>query len=145
MPTDAKTIADYDGNSAAFQARTLGIDMTHLHAPFLRELPPGSHVLDLGCGVGRDARAFLAEGHTVTAVDASSEMVRIATEVTGRPALHMRFDELPFVKEFDGVWACASLLHVPKAEMPAVLARVARSLRLGGVLQLSVKYGESEG
>ena len=145
MPTDAKTIADYDGNSAAFQARTLGIDMTHLHAPFLRELPPGSHVLDLGCGVGRDARAFLAEGHTVTAVDASSEMVRIATEVTGRPALHMRFDELPFVEEFDGVWACASLLHVPKAEMPAVLARVARSLRLGGVLQLSVKYGESEG
>ncbi|MEO2006682.1 MAG: hypothetical protein ABGY41_21605 [Candidatus Poribacteria bacterium] len=62
MPTDAKTIAHYDDNSAAFQARTLDIDMTHLRAPFLRELPPGSHVLDLGCGVGRDARAFLAAG-----------------------------------------------------------------------------------
>ncbi|MEO2006681.1 MAG: class I SAM-dependent methyltransferase, partial [Candidatus Poribacteria bacterium] len=72
-------------------------------------------------------------------------MVRIATEVMGRPALQMRFDELPFVEEFDGVWAYASLLHAPKAEMPAVLARVARSLRPGGVLQLSVKYGEGEG
>jgi len=119
--------------------------MARLHAPFPRELDPGARILDIGCGVGRDARAFLAAGHDVTAVDASHEMARIATDVTGQPALRMRFDEMEFLDEFDGVGACASLLHVPKDDMSDILARVVRSLRVGGVLQLSVKYGETEG
>ena len=141
---NAATVAYYDDNSAAFAARTLNIPMGHVQASFLRELAPGSRILDLGCGAGRDSRAFLAAGYSVTAVDASSEIVRIASEVTGQDALQMRFEELEFVEEFDGVWAAASLLHVRREDMPGILARVVRSLRRGGVLQLSVVYGQGE-
>ncbi len=140
----AATVSYYDDNAAEFASRTLSIDLGHLRAPLLKELAPASRILDLGCGVGRDARAFLAAGHSVTAVDASREMVRIATENTGQPAQQMRFDEMEFEEEYDGVWACASLLHAPKDEMPDILARVARSLRACGVAQLSVKYGDGE-
>ena len=138
------TVAYYDRNSQAFCDRTLGIDMSHLHKDFLRSLAPGAHILDLGCGVGRDTKAFLDAGYTVTALDASAEMVRIASEVTRQPATQMRFEGMKFVEEFDGVWACASLLHVARAELPAVLDRVARSMRAGGVLHISVKHGEHE-
>ncbi len=88
-------------------------------------------ILDAGCGSGRDAKAFLERGYTVSAFDASPVLARLATVHTGLP-------------RFDGIWACASLLHVPLADLPDVFQRLDRALKPGGVLYASWKSGQGE-
>jgi SAM-dependent methyltransferase len=115
-----------------------------LYEPFLRHLPPEAHILDAGCGSGRDTKAFLARGYRVTAIDASPILARLATAFTGQHCEVIPFQELTFRKEFDGVWACASLLHIPKGEMHDVIPRFIHALKPGGVIYLSLKEGYGE-
>ena len=114
------------------------------YAPFLTLVAEGGHILDTGCGVGRDARVFLQRGYRVTAFDASAEMARRASERAGIPVAVRRFQEMEHREEFDGLWACASLLHVPRVEIEEVFARCVRALRPGGGWYLSFKTGEGE-
>ena len=79
------------------------------------------------------------------AVDGSPELCRIAAEFTGLPVRCMRFEELSAVAEYDGIWACSSILHVPSVQLPALLAKMAAALKDGGVIYTSFKYGEGEG
>ena len=102
-------------------------------------------VLDLGCGTGRDTQAILEAGFGVTAIDGSAEMAAEARKRTGRPVLVMLFEDMPFNQEFDGVWASASLLHVPRAGLPDVLRRVHTALKPGGWLEAGFKSGGHEG
>jgi SAM-dependent methyltransferase len=138
------TVDFYDAHAGAFAADTLGVDMGPLYEPFLVLVRSGGHILDAGCGPGRDARAFHDMGYRVTAFDASTEMARLAAEHLGEPVQVLRLQDLAAEDEFDGVWACASLLHVPAAEMTGVLARLARALRPGGALFVSFKLGAGE-
>jgi SAM-dependent methyltransferase len=135
----------YNERAAMFARDTLDLDMGPFYAPFLERIPTGGHILDAGCGPGRDSRAFLARGYEVTACDAAAAMVAMASALIGRPVLHLRFQELAFTETFDGIWACASLLHVPRAEMDDVLGRLAQGLVPGGILFASFKYGAGEG
>jgi SAM-dependent methyltransferase len=137
------SIAFYDRNAARFAADTGELDMSALHERFLRRLPPEGRILDAGCGVGRDALAFAGRGFAVVAFDASAEMVRLARERLGSPTevRRMRFDEVAWRDEFDGIWACASLLHVPASAFPTVAARMAIALRPSGVCYMSFKHG----
>src|SRR5262245_22485962 len=123
------TVAYYDRHADSFVQDTLGVDMTALYKPFLALVPAGGHILDAGCGSGRDAREFKRRGYAVTAFDASPELVRLATGVIGQPVEVLRFQDMPFEEEFDGVWACASLVHVPAAEIEAVFANLIRADR----------------
>ncbi len=134
----------YDEHADEFYALSVGADMTALRDAFLAHLPPGTRILDAGCGSGRDSRAFLDRGFRVTALDASAAMVARASALLDQPVLHMRFADLTFDEAFDGIWACASLLHVPRAEMPTVLDRLGRALAPGGVLFASFKWGDGE-
>jgi len=134
----------YDANAEAFRQRTFGNDLTALYDPFTSLLPAGGHILDAGCGPGRDALAFLRRGFRVTAIDASPAMVELASQATGQPALLLRFEEIEFEASFDGIWACASLVHVPRAAIDGVLARLSRALVSGGVLYASLKCGDGE-
>ncbi len=134
----------YDEHADEFYALSVGADMTALHDAFLAHLPPGARILDAGCGSGRDSRAFLDRGFRVTALDASAAMVARASALLDQPVLHLRFEDLAFDEAFDGIWACASLLHVPRAEMPTVLDRLARALVPRGVLFASFKWGDGE-
>jgi SAM-dependent methyltransferase len=134
----------YDLNAEAFRQRTLDCDLAPLHDAFLSRLAPGAHILDAGCGPGRDTLAFLERGFRVTAIDASAAMVELATRATGQPARQLRFEEIELEDSFDGVWANASLVHVPQRDIDDVLCRLARSLRPGGVLHVSVKSGDGE-
>jgi SAM-dependent methyltransferase len=118
--------------------------MEAVYEPFLKLLPEGAHVLDAGCGSGRDSRSFLEKGYEVTAFDASEALVALASEHAGIPVLRMRFDELRFEESFDGVWACASLLHVPQSEMDGAISNLSRSLKPGGVFYASFRYGDGE-
>lgn len=146
MTSPDDTVAYYDRNAERFAADTGRLDMSALHERFLRHMPAGGRILDAGCGVGRDALAFAERGYSVVAFDASAEMVRLARERTAGRAeiLQMRFEDVAWRKEFDGIWACASLLHVPETELPAVARRLASALRPGGVIYMSFKYGAGE-
>jgi SAM-dependent methyltransferase len=142
----ADTVAYYDRRAAEFSAQTAGLDMSALHDRFLRHVPPGGRILDAGCGVGRDALAFVERGFAVVAFDASVEMVRLARErVAGRAEVqHMRFEDVAWLEEFDGIWACASLLHAPIAQFRGIAGRFITALRLGGLWYMSFKFGVGE-
>jgi SAM-dependent methyltransferase len=114
-------------------------------AAFLQGLAPGARILELGCGAGRDSEAILARGFQLDATDGVPEIAREAEERIGRPVRVMRFDELDAIDGYDGVWAHASLLHVPRAALPGVLSLVFRALKPGGVHFASFKGGGCEG
>ena len=128
----------YEDKAEEYLARTSQLDMESLYKPFLELIPAGGTILDAGCGPGRDVLAFLKQGFRVTAFDASEKMVEIASTQTGVAALQMRF------QEFDGIWACASLLHVPFCELEDVLTRFRRALKTGGICFMSFKQGNGE-
>ena len=138
------TVAYYDSNAARFCQDTLALDMRELYRPFLALMPPRGRILDAGSGSGRDSLAFINMGYEVVSIDASIEMVKATTKLTGQPAIHMPFDEITFENEFDGIWACASVLHVPRQELASVLRKLGRAVRRGGPIYMSFKYGDSE-
>jgi SAM-dependent methyltransferase len=139
-----KSATYYDLNAEEFFAATVSADMAETRDRFLYYLPLGGHVLDAGCGSGRDALAFLDAGYQVTAFDASKALVARATDHTGLPVLHMTFEEMTWIGDFDGVWACASLLHVHQAELPKIMTKLSVALKPQGVLYGSFKYGVGE-
>ncbi|RNE89723.1 bifunctional 2-polyprenyl-6-hydroxyphenol methylase/3-demethylubiquinol 3-O-methyltransferase UbiG [Marichromatium sp. AB31] len=138
------TLDYYNTHASAFFAATHDVDMEPLYARFLAHVPPGGRLLDAGCGSGRDTRAFLERGYTVTAFDASPTLATLATAHCGIDVEIRRFQEIEWSATFDGIWACASLLHVSLTELPAALYRLARSLKPAGVLYASFKYGTGE-
>jgi SAM-dependent methyltransferase len=134
----------YDQHAEEFYTATVNLNMEELYRPFLKLIPPGGNILDAGCGSGRDSLHFKKNGYLVKSFDSSEELVRLATELIGQPVLLMSFDDLVFQNEFDGIWACASLLHVRKIELRETLSRLASALKPQGVLYASYKYGDTE-
>ena len=139
-----ETLAYYDQNAADFFSNTVNVDMTSLHDRFLSTVSPGGMVLDAGCGSGRDAKSFLTRGFRVAAFDASSELARMASEHTGIDIAVRRFSDVREQCCYDGVWACASLLHLPQVDIPAALERLWATLKPGGTFYLSFKLGVGE-
>jgi len=138
------TIRYYNENARAYFDSTVTLDMSNLYGPFLKHLRPGSKVLDAGCGSGRDSLFFKNQGFQVTAFDASKEMVKLASELLDQKVLLMSFEDLSLTEQYDGIWACASLLHVEKAKLSRVVAELAKHLKDGGVFYISFKYGREE-
>ncbi|SDX89426.1 Methyltransferase domain-containing protein [Allochromatium warmingii] len=134
----------YETHAATFFAETCAVDMEPLYRRFLPYVCPAGHLLDAGCGSGRDARAFRERGYTVTACDASPTLAALAATYIGIPVAVCRLQDVAWSETFDGIWACASLLHVPQLELAAVMQRLARALKPAGVLYVSFKYGVGE-
>ncbi len=134
----------YNMHADDFFKGSVDADMSEWRNRFIKYLPDGGRVLDAGCGSGRDSKAFIMQGYSVVAIDASREMCLRASELLGQEVWQMRFDEMSFDDEFDGVWACASLLHVPISEMADVLKKIKHGLRPEGIFYASFKYGEGE-
>lgn len=135
--------AYYETHATDYCKRTASLDLKALYESFLNQLPLGSHILDAGCGSGRDGAVFVSRGYRVTAIDASPAMVEAAHQ-RGLDAQLLIFQEMEFDACFDGIWACASLLHVPHSEMADVLRRFARALKSKGILYVSLKDGKGE-
>ncbi len=132
-----RTLGHYDATAASFWEGTRTHDVSQNYAALLEAIgkPAPLRILDLGCGPGRDLIAFRAMGHTAVGLDGSAEFVAMARKHSGAEVLHQRFDALDLPKEsFDGVFANASLFHVPRAVLPDVLARLRTCLVPGGVL-----------
>ena len=117
---------------------------TH-HDEFLKNLHDNACILDAGCGSGRDAKLFKNLGYNVMAIDGSAEMCKLASKHSGVNVKHMQFQEIDFKNKFDGIWASASLLHVPTEEIEDVLKRLKDALKQNGILYASFKYGDFEG
>lgn len=140
-----QTVRYYDEHAATFSQGSLNLDIGHLYAEFLPLLSPGGTILDAGCGSGRDSAFFKQKGFIVTAFDASAELAALASAHIGESVKVMSFLELESADEFDGVWACASLLHLPNDLVGEALRRLGRSLKSGGFLYASFRYGEFVG
>lgn len=133
----------YDKFAQTFFDSTVLADMGDARDRFLQHIPLGGAILDAGCGSGRDARAFSRAGFKVTAYDASAGMVRLAREYSKLPVRQLTFEQMQWLSEFDGIWACASLLHVPRKDLPDTFRRFGLALKAGGRWYLSMKYGVS--
>jgi SAM-dependent methyltransferase len=131
----------YDENYQEYFKNTIDADMSEMIERFLSYLKPGARILDAGCGVGRDTKVFMQKGYEVEAFDSSIQMVRLSSEYTGQMTRFLRFEDMDYVDEFDGIWACASLLHVSRKDLPDVFRRLERALKKGGVLYASFKVG----
>jgi SAM-dependent methyltransferase len=112
---------------------------------FLALLPPGGSILELGCGAGNHSAEMLASGFKVRATDGSPEMAEIASRRLGQDVDAMRFDQLDENEAYDGVWASACLLHVPRDELVGILARIHRALKREGAFYASYKIGDGDG
>ena len=139
------TLDYYNQNARSYTSATQALDFRSIQEHFLSCMPQPARILDFGCGSGRDTGYFLNRGFQVDAIDGSSEMCRIAGEYTGIPIRQMLFQELDTVDTYDGIWACASILHLPKGELSDVFDRMAVALRKNGILYASFKYGSFEG
>jgi superfamily II DNA or RNA helicase/SOS-response transcriptional repressor LexA len=124
-----------------FFESTVGVDMSPIRERFAALLVAGARVLDAGCGSGRDAKAFAQDGFRVSAFDASPELALRASTHCGFAVEVRSFRDVDEVNAYDGIWCCASLLHVAPEEMPGVVSRLWAALAPGGVLYASFKRG----
>ncbi len=134
----------YKRFAAEFFSSTVGVDMTPIHQRFLAGLQPHAHILDAGCGSGRDAKAFAEAGFRVSAFDASEELAELASAHCGFEVAVRRFEDVHETAQYDGIWCCASLLHVAAVDQPNTLTRLWQALRPSGRMYLSFKHGVGE-
>ena len=128
MKTDTnKTLRYYENHADAFIAQTAKFEFTKIQDRFLELLNPGAWSLDFGCGSGRDTKYFLSKGFRVDATDGSAELCKSAGALTGIPVKQMLFSELDAVGVYDGVWACSSILHLPKNELKDVFIKMIKA------------------
>ena len=138
------TLDYYNKNSEEYFNSTLNVDMTNTYKEFLKLVPEGGKILDLGCGSGRDSMNFMKLGYEVTSVDGSKELAKKASALLGKEVIVSTFEELELKEKFHGIWACASLLHIKREDLKTVLNNLYNNLDDNGVFYMSFKYGEKE-
>lgn len=142
--SDQATLDFYQREAPTYVANSKG-GISRWLDDFARALPAGARVLELGCGGGGNAEKLLAQGFNVDATDGTPAMAAKAEERLGRTVKVMRFDELSDVSTYNGIWANASLLHVPRAALGDVLALVLEALKPGGLFFANYKVGRGPG
>lgn len=138
------TLSWYKENAKDFVAKTVDVDMSEHYRSFLEYVPAGGYIMDLGCGAGGAALYFTQRNYRVLAVDGCEELCEYTRLRVGCDVRAIRFEELDYEDSFDGVWACASLLHLRKSELPQVIRLIRRALKKRGVFYASFKYGDFE-
>jgi len=141
-----KTIETYEALAEDFTREHSDINEIKPVADYFIRNLKGRKVLDIGCGPGRDSKYFSENGLDVTGIDATANFIKIASKNAPRAKfIKMDMRSLDFPENsFDGIWACASFLHIPKAEAEKTLLGFRRILRPEGLLYVSVKQGTEE-
>jgi 2-polyprenyl-3-methyl-5-hydroxy-6-metoxy-1,4-benzoquinol methylase len=134
----------YNQKSNDYFKATVDADMTSVQEKFLAYIPKGGSILDAGCGSGRDTKSFIDMGYQVTAFDASESLCLLASKHTGIKVIHSTFIEFTSSEKFDGIWACASLLHVPRDQLSKTLAHLSKYLKTSGHIYCSFKLGNND-
>lgn len=146
-PHEQITISEYQLSANSFREGTWNHDVSQNRDALVAAMPknPGK-ILDLGCGPGRDLVAFKELGHDVVGLDATPAFVEMARTASGCEVWQQCFESLDLPPEtFDGVFANASLIHVPRSAALAVLKNLWGTLVPGGAMVMSVARGEGEG
>ena len=139
------TLGYYDNHADEFYKSTVNVEFATMQKHFLSKLKVGSHILDFGCGSGRDTKYFLEQGYSVEAIDGSAQLCKLASEYTGIEVKKMFFQELKEVNRYDGIWACSSILHLSITELADVMRRMEVALKENGIIYTSFKYGNFSG
>lgn len=139
-----QTLLFYETNAQLYAEQTRGIDLSHLYEPFLTAVTKGGKILDIGCGAGRDLKRFAEEGFEAVGIDPSEKLAAMAIEFSGCKVLVSEVQDLNFVEEFDGAWACASLIHLPRRQLSGALEKIFSALKPRGVLLVSMQMGSGE-
>ena len=137
------TLKYYNVNAEKFSAGTIDAGMEQLQNEFLSYIPEGGTILDLGCGSGRDSKAFLDKGYDVIAIDGSEELCKLAESYIGKPVICTTFQEYVPDTELNGIWACSTLLHLEKDDIHDVVKKLTNYLKKGGCFYMSFKYGDT--
>jgi SAM-dependent methyltransferase len=141
---DDPTRRFYATNAATYADFTISPSALRLER-FLSRLPENADILELGCGNGRDSGFMIERGYRVTPTDGTAEMAAEASRRLGIRVDVLDFRDIAYDLAFDGIWANACLLHVPRAKLGLILARIHAALRPGGVFYASFKAGKAEG
>lgn len=136
-------IGYYDIHAKSYFDSTVALKVDEVMQRFLTYAPAAGHFLDAGCGSGRDTVAFLEKGYQVTAFDASASLAKLATQHCGQEVLNMTFDDVQWTNAFEGVWACASLVHLKSEELSRALSNLTRALKHDGAFFFCMKAGTS--
>lgn len=139
------TLDYYNQKASAFSDSTQTINFSSIQQDFCRYVPKGGKILDLGCGAGRDSKAFLDAGYDVTAIDGSEELCKVASKFIGKDVECIIFQDYEPKTMFDGIWACATLLHLSKEDIVLVMNKLAKNLKKDGCFYASFKYGDFSG
>lgn len=139
------TLEYYNQQAEQFVQGTVDVEFSHLQNQFIEMLPAGGTILDLGCGSGRDSKAYKKAGFKVIAVDGSESLSKIASEYIGQEVLCAKFQNLCIQEPLDGVWACATLLHLEKEDVISTMQKLSKNLVSGGIFYVSFKYGHFSG
>lgn len=135
----------YNRYAVPYYEETVDVDMTEVIELFMELLPENAEVLDLGCGSGRDTIVLEERGFYVTPMDGSEEMCKLAEINTDQEVLQMTYDEMEFDDVFDGIWACAALVHLTDDEMREIMKKLIQALKADGILYFSVHKGDRDG
>ena len=135
----------YNRYAVPYYEETVDVDMTEVIEPFMELLPENAEVLDLGCGSGRDTIVLEERGFYVTPMDGSEEMCKLAEINTDQEVLQMTYDEMEFDDVFDGIWACAALVHLTDDEMREIMKKLIQALKADGILYFSLHKGDRDG
>ena len=135
----------YNLNAKNFIENTQNADMHIPQNRFHRLLAEHASILDFGCGSGRDTKFFLQKGYDVTATDGSAELCKLVSAFSGIDVKEMLFQDLDAISMYNGIWACSSILHLPKIEQFPVFQKMCNALKENGVIYTSFKYGNFEG
>lgn len=139
------TIEYYNQHADEYVDDTLYADMSDARNKFLSYVSEGGTILDFGCGSGRDSKAFLNVGYQVVPLDGSPALCDSAQQLLDQPIVFCNFQDYLAVSQYDGIWACASLLHLKEDELLPVLIQLIKSLKPGAPLYMSFKYGDYSG
>ena len=139
------TIDYYNRNAESYYWNTVGVDLDATRKRFAAYLRDGAFVIDMGCGSGRDVVAFSDMGFRVIGIDASEELVYLAQERLGINAFTADMSTWLQGDKYDGIWCCASLMHLDEAECRQFFINLNCNLKKGGVLYFSVKSGIKTG
>lgn len=141
---DATTISFYAREAVNYTSRDQKPEIEHLN-DFLSRLPEGASILELGCGAGQDSQYMLDRGFDVTPTDGTPEIAEEAARLLQRPVPVLLFEDIAAQQFYDGIWANACLLHVPRPALPSIIGKIHAALKPSGVFYASFKAGNGEG
>lgn len=142
MTKEYDTLNYYNKNAKLYFEQTMKGNLEENYDKFLSKITEKSYILDFGCGSGRDSKYFIEKGYKVKAIDGSIEMCKLASKYIHQEVECMRFDELNEENTYDAIWACSSILHVEKENLPDVLNKMIRALKQNGIIFTAFKKGE---